>query len=172
MLFGLELLSAQSKELILNEIKSEYKTTRSNLETYKKNIVEHEGESTDGGQTTTYFKNADIKLIEVIGFWETGKNVTEYYFKNDQLFFVFDQRHKYNRPIHWDEKSAKENGDNEIFDPNKTKITEDRYYFDKEYLFLWLDNDRNKVDLTIGTNTIVGKGLVAHAYKLKSEFKK
>jgi len=38
-------------------------------------------------------------------------------------------------------------------------------------LFLWLDNNKKEVDLTLGTNTIVGQGLLAHCYKMKNELR-
>jgi len=56
-----------------------------------------------------------------------------------------------------------------MFDPNKTKITEDRYYFYQAQLIRWLDNDKNEVDLTAGTNALVGMSLIAHANKIRDQ---
>ncbi|WP_298321173.1 hypothetical protein [uncultured Aquimarina sp.] len=170
--WGLGFVFAQSNDQTLRDIRAEYKIIINNLSSYKKVISDLEIQSTEGGEIIAYFDENDLKLIITEGYGETGKNRTEYYFKNQELFFVFDQRFDYNRPIYWNKKRAEENNDNEFFDPQKTKINADRYYFDKEKLFLWLDNEKNKIDLTLGTNTIVGKGLVVHSHKLRSELKK
>ena len=170
--WGLGLVFAQSNDQTLKDIREEYKVIQNNLSSYQKVNSDVENQSTEGGEIIAYFDETDLKLIITKGYGETGKNITEYYFENQKLFFVFDQRFDYNRPIYWNKKLAEENNDNEVFDPNKTKINADRYYFDNEKLFLWLDNDKKKVDLTLGTNTIVGKGLIAHAHKLQSELEK
>lgn len=108
----------------------------------------------------------------MVWFGETGKRMTEYYFDNEKLIFAFDQVFLYNRPIYWDEKTAKEYDDKEVFDAKKTTVEENRYYFNNEDLFQWLDNEKNEKDVTIATNSIVGKELLAHCYKMKDEFKK
>lgn len=161
LLFGLELISAQSKEKVLEEIRSEYKTIRNNITSYVKKFPEIELNTTEGGHVTAYFNNKDLKLIEIIEFGETGKNITQYYFKNRKLLFAFDQQYRYNIPIY-----------NEEFDANKTTIIEDRYYFHKEKLFLWLDTNKNKVDLTVKANKEVGGKIVDYTKELKYELKK
>ncbi|WP_025667482.1 hypothetical protein [Aquimarina megaterium] len=159
--FGLELISAQSKETVLEDIRSEYKTIRNNITSYVKKSPEIELNTTEGGLVTAYLDNKDLRLIEIIEFGETGKNITQYYFKNRKLFFAFDQQYRYNTPIY-----------NEEFDANKTTIIEDRYYFHKEKLFLWLDTDKNKVDLTLQANKMIGKKFIDYTKKLKHELKK
>jgi hypothetical protein len=165
-------LFAQNKDSLIKDIRIEYSEIRANLDSYDTTMTEIWGESTEGGQATAYYDNEDLKLIEVIRFGETGENQIEYYFNNGELIFSFEQNFKYNRPIYWDEEIAKENGDNEAFDPEKTTVKEDRYYFNNEKLFLWLNYEKKEQDLTMGTNSIVGQGLIAHCYKVKDELKK
>ena len=160
------LLVAQDKDLLVKNIRLKYSEIRANIDLYDTILVQ-----TEGSQTTAYYDNGDLRLIEVIWFGEIGKNQIEYYINDGELIFAFDQDFDYNRPIYWDEETAKENGDNEAFDPNKTKVKGDRYYFNDEKLFLWIDNDKQEQDLTMGTNSIVGKGLVAHCNKMKGELK-
>ena len=93
-----------------------------------------------------YYDSSEIKLIV---FGEAEKNGVDYYFSNGQLFFAVD----YN------------------FDKTKNVIVSNRYYFSNGKLILWLDNDQKKVDLSLGTNTLVGQGLKAHSSKIKNEFK-
>lgn len=166
------LLFAQNKDSYVKDIRSKYTKIRANLDAYDTTMIEIWDESTEGGQATAYCDKGDLKLIEVVWLGEVGKKQIEYYFNNGKIIFVFAQNFNYNRPIYWDEKTAKENGDNEVFDSKKTIIKEDRYYFNNEKLFLWLDNNKKEQDLNMGTNSIVAQGLITHGYKMKSELKK
>jgi hypothetical protein len=166
------LLFAQNNDSIVEDIRGEYIEIRSNLDSYDTTMIEIGDGSTEGGQATAFYDHGELKLIKVVWLGEIGKNQIEYYFNDGQLIFAFDQDFDYNRPIYWDRKMAKENGDDEAFDPKKTTVKEDRYYFHNEKLFLWLDNDKKEQDLTMGTNTIVGQGLIAHCYKVKAELEK
>jgi len=162
---------AQNTDSLTQEISEKYNYTRTNLSSFDTTAIDIWGESTEGGQGIAFYENSKLKMIQVIWFGETGRNMIEYYFENGKLIFAFDQNFKYNRPIYWDEKKAVESGDKEVFDSKKTTVKEDRYYFNNEVLFLWLDNQKNKMDLTMGTNSIVGKGLIAHCYKMKDKLK-
>lgn len=165
-------LFAQNKDSLIKKIRVHYIQIRENLGSYDTTIIQILRESTEGGQATGYYDNVELKLIEVVWLGETGKHQIEYYINDGKLIFAFDQYFDYNRPIYWDKKTAKENGDDEVFDTTKTKVKGDRYYFDNEKLFLWLDNDKKEQDLTMGTNSIVGQGLIAHCYKMRDELKK
>ena len=165
-------LFAQDKDSLVKDIQSKYTEIRANLDSYDTTMIENWDESTEGGQATAYYDNEDLKLIEVVWLGETGKHHIEYYFNDGKLIFAFDQDFEYNRPIYWDKETAEENGDTQVFDPQKTNLKEYRYYFNNEKLFLWLDNDKKEQDLNMGTNSIVGQGLIAHCYKIKDELKK
>ncbi len=165
-------LFAQDNDLLVKDIRLKYTNIKENLNFYDTTMIEIWDESTEGGQAIAYYDKGQIKIIEVVWLGETGKRQIEYYFNDGKLIFAFDQDFDYNRPIYWDEETAKENEDNEAFDPKKTIVQEDRYYFNDEKLFFWLDNDNKEVDLTLGTNSIVGQGLIAHCYKMKDELKK
>jgi hypothetical protein len=128
-------------------------------------------ESTEGGLGTAFYEKSKLKLIQVVWFGEMGRNEMEYYFDNGKLYFAFNQQFQYNRPIYWGEKKVKELNDKEVFDSNKTTIKEERYYFNNEVLFLCLDNEKKEIDLTIGTNLIVGKSMIAHCHKMKNKLK-
>jgi hypothetical protein len=109
-----------------------------------KDSIDLVGESTEGGLLKTY-KDSKGKLrkINAVYCGETGKVIEEYYVKNDKLIFVLNQQYVYNRPIYWDEKLAKENHDTVVFDYNKSKISESRYYFDDdEKLIQLIEKDR------------------------------
>lgn len=162
---------AQDNDLLVKDIRKNYYHIRENLDSYDTTMIQIWDESTEGGEAIGFYDKEEVKLVEVVLLGETGKHKIEYYFHNGKLIFVFNQKFVYNRPIYWDEQTAKANGDDEFFDPNKTTVTEDRYYFNDEKLFLWLDNDRNEVDLAKGNNAIAGKRLIADSYKLRDELK-
>ncbi len=169
-------LFANCNDSLTKNIRVKYNYIKTNLNSFDTTIIEIWGESTEGGQQTAFYEDSELKLIQVVWLKETGKNIIEYYFDNGQLIFAFDQVLNYNMPIYWDEKKVKENQLNienqEVFDPKKTIILTDRYYFNNEILFLWLNNDKKEVDLKAGTNVIVGLGLVSHCQIIKDKFVK
>ena len=120
-------LFGQNKDSLIKDIRLKYNEIRNNLDSYDTTMIQIWDESTEGGQMIAYYDNGNLKLIEVVWLAEIGKNQIEYYFSDEQLIFAFDQDFDYNRPIYWDKEIAKENGDNEFFDPRKTIVKEDRY---------------------------------------------
>ncbi len=144
--FSTGLTVAQSTDETIKDIRTKYKYIRDNLHTYDTTMADVRNESTEGGLLTGYYNNNNLKLMEVWLLGETGKRKIEYYFDNEQLFFVFDTYYQYNRPIYWDEKRAKENNDSETFDADKTVIKEDRYYFDNRRLIRWIKHNGQHAD--------------------------
>ena len=163
---------SQSTDSLIKNIRSKYQSIRSNLKSYDTISKEEWEESAEGGEIIGYYGGKDLKFIECVYFGETGRREIEYYFTNRQLFFVFEKHYTYNRPIYWDEKHMKEYNDSVTFDPKKTIVKEDRYYFHKEKLIRWLNNEKKEVDLSNGTNINVGKDLVADSYRLRDKIKK
>lgn len=97
-------------------------------------------QSTEGGAATYYFLQDTLLKVIAIHFGETGKNIQEFYTKNGQLSFVFEQQYQYNRPITWDSTAMKENNDTETFDIDKSEIIEDRSYLSKGELIRQINN--------------------------------
>lgn len=97
-------------------------------------------QSTEGGAATYYFFRDTLLKIATIHFGELGKSIQEFYTKNGQLSFVFEQLYQYNRPITWDSTEIKENNNGEMFDFDKSEIIEDRSYFFKGELIRQINN--------------------------------
>ena len=98
---------------------------------YKKIKKDLKGESSEGGELKGYFNNEELKKIVVSYYGEMGKLIEEYYFWNNNLFFVFTQDYLYNMP--------------KIMDGSKVeKIDENRYYFSEGKLIRWLDPNKEK----------------------------
>lgn len=87
--------------------------------------------SSEGGEVSYYYSDNKLEKIVAIYYGESGKYISEYYLLDDTLSFVFEQEHRYNRPIYWTPETAKENGDSEAFDLKKSQISEIRSYFEK-----------------------------------------
>ena len=153
------------------DIRAKYHEIRGNLYAYDTTELDLWGESTEGGHAVVYYEGHDLKLVEVVWYGETGKHQTDYYLDSMEVIFVFDQNFYYNKPIYWDENRVKETGDNEVFDPTKTTVQENRYYFNNEKLFLWLDNDKKKQDMNLGKNLRVGVEIIIQFNELLSNLK-
>lgn len=97
-------------------------------------------QSTESGAATYYFLQDTLLKVVTIHFGEGGKNIQEFYTKNGQLSFVFEQQYHYNRPITWDSTAMKENNDTEGFDIDKSEIVEDLSYFSKGELIRQINN--------------------------------
>jgi hypothetical protein len=105
--------------------------------------------TTEGGEVTFYHWNADLDKIVTKEYGETFQVSTEYYFLNGNISFVFQKTFKYNRPIYQDSSVMKEMNDNEVFNLSKSKITEERFYFENEKLILQLSSKNNLPPLTV-----------------------
>ena len=167
-----QILFSQDQQTLIKEIRAKYSTIREHLASYDTTTIEITDESTEGGQATGYYDKSDLKMIEATWFGETGKRITEYYFDNGKIFFAFDRMFTYNRPMYWDEETARANGDKEAYDPKKTKVNEDRYYFNQDKLFLWMDHDKKEVDLTKAENVSAGKEIIEHGYEIGKVMRK
>ena len=118
---------------------------------YAKNATPNEidvfDESTEGGELKAYRGNkGEVRKIEMTYYGETGMIYEEYYFIEEELIFAFTQRHEYNRPIYWDKKYAEKYEDSEYFDPEKTQINEDRFYFKEYDMIRWIDANQDLRD--------------------------
>src|SRR5437868_11794633 len=98
------------------------------ITTYK--IVERDlHESEESGEAKFFFSNNMLEKFVTRNFGEMGQTITEYYFLDGKVSFVFEKEINYNRPMYWDSTSMKEANDTEVFsmDKSKTKLT--RWYF-------------------------------------------
>jgi len=104
-------------------------------------------ESTEGGEAKYYYADTTLEKISAQYLGETYQILTEYYLLNNALSFSFEKVYKYNRPIYWDSTAMVENNDNQVWDFEKSEITEKRSYFTNGKLFHQI-NSQNSTDLT------------------------
>lgn len=138
--------TAQAEDPDILHIRKEYQAIRNalpNLTTETADLPDH---STEGGQAWAYRDdNKIIRLVKAELYFETGKIVREFYYESEKPFFVFDVKHSYNVPFYFTPELAKE-VDSEPFDPQKTKITENRYYVRGDRMIRWLDENKIPVN--------------------------
>lgn len=129
------------------QIRKEYQSIRNALSTFKEETVELSGYSTEGGVAKAYRDSKGyIRLIRAERCFESGKLNEEYYYQKGGLIFVFYEYHRYNVPFNVTPEVAKEIG-SEPFDPRKTRIREERYYFNTGKMIRWLDEEKKEVDV-------------------------
>ncbi|WP_338793994.1 hypothetical protein [Bernardetia sp. MNP-M8] len=164
---------SQEEEIIKN-IRQEYNSIQENKSTYDTTTVDIMGESTEGGQLVGYYdikNNRELKVINMTWLGEAGKHIFTFYLKNDKLFFIFEQHFEYNTSIYMTKEVAKEN-EIAAFDIRKSKVEENRYYFDNGKLFRWINPKREKVDLQIEENITKEKELKKEFVRLSKKLKK
>lgn len=120
------------------------------IEANKVNLAQAEIElkaySLEGGIARIYRNQlGNIRLIEVEQYGEVAMWKESIYFKDGQLIYIYSQDHTFNASQDITEDMAKQNA-TEAFDPDKTVVSRNWYYFNEALLIHWIDNDRNPVD--------------------------
>ena len=137
--------SFADNEAIIKEIKHNYSLIKSSLHQMKQKTIELQDMSTEGGEAKVYKDcSGHIRLIASELYGESGKVLEEYYFNNDSLLFVYSETHIYNVPMYVDSSMAKESG-GEPFDPKKTKVSKQRFYFSANKMIRWIGPDNKHV---------------------------
>lgn len=136
----------------IDDIRTHYYDTRKKLSKYSTNTYDDNKMSSKGAKLQVYRnQNNSIPLIRSNAYGNKTKVVTEYYFKDNQVYFVFQVTSKYT--------SA-----------NKTSQEENRYYFLHNKLVRWLDKNKSKVTLKKQTEK-KEKELLQQSYYLIQNYK-
>ena len=165
-------VSMASADPRIDDIRKEYQAIRGALPTYTRESVELTGYSTEGG-TAKAFRDAkgNIRLIRIELYGESGKIFEEYYYRNGNLIFAFYEDHRYNVPFNVSEEVAKELGI-EPFDPKKTRISEDRYYFHNGTMIKWLDEEKRDVEVQSKEFRDAAKEVMDFSNEMFAKFKR
>lgn len=95
--------------------------------------------STEGGTATIYKDDTGIRKIIARYYGETYQALREYYFKDNELFFLIEKTLHYNRPIYYGEAEKKANNDDQSFNPLLSTLKEFRHYFSNGALIHQVD---------------------------------
>jgi hypothetical protein len=105
--------------------------------------------TTEGGLAKFYIQANKVHKIVTYQYAETYKLISEYYFMNDTISFIYEENYTYNRPIYYDTATMLAMKDNEVFDFDKSKITQKRYYFEEGNLFYFTHDNHIESDTDI-----------------------
>jgi len=154
------------------QIRAEYQAIRTALPNLKVETITLDGISTEGADAKAYRDGkGNVRLIRAELFFESGKEIGEYYYKDGRLIFSFYTTHRYNAPSYLTRERAKEIGI-DAFDPKKTKVSEDRYYFKDGKLIRWLGEAKREVDARSKEYKDAEKSLLEFSNELLSKFKR
>lgn len=160
---------AVSTDALITEIRQHYNSIYQQLPKLKAKAFEAGLPATEGVEAKAFREaKGELKLIRTIAYGEMGKVRSEYYFQNQQLIFVLISTHRYNAPMYLDENTAKALAV-APFDPHKTVVTEDRYYFNQGQLIRWLDNKRRLIAPTQPAFVTQGKAILQTSQHLVSK---
>ncbi len=123
-------------------------------------------ETTEGGEADYCYLDGTLEKIVMRQFGETFQKITEFYMLEGKPSFVFEKEYEYNRPIYWDSTAMKENGDNQIWDAEKSKITETRNYFKQGKLIHQEESEKEN-----GEAKPSGKDLTQEQERISRQFK-
>jgi hypothetical protein len=100
--------------------------------------------SAEGGKIKAYYDDTILRKAIVSYFGETGQKIVDYYFWDNEIFFIFVEDYNYNSPVYVAEDLPKEGI--EAYDKKKTEGTQNRYYFTKNKLIRWIGPDKKNID--------------------------
>ena len=140
---------AQAEDAAITSIRNEYQLIQQALPTLKVETIELEDYALEGADAKAYRdKKGNLLVIKAELFHESGKEFKEFYYKDGILIFAFYITHRYNQHTGITPAIAKKEGIEEAFDPKKTLITEDRYYFSNSKMIRWINEDHKEVNLS------------------------
>lgn len=97
--------------------------------------------STDGGEIIRHYDGDRLVNLSFQLNGETGLLNRNYCLKDGQLVYVFDEEFRYNVPYYIDSLEAQNMGLDEWFDPEKTRLFNNEYYFSNGNLIWWIKDE-------------------------------
>ena len=128
-----------------SKIDNECKIIQKNIGSLEVNTVNISGRSSEGGEAKYYRDNGgSIRLLVVNLYFESGRMIEKFYFKDNSIIFANSQYFRYNVPFYVTPELAKEIG-SESFDPEKTKFSEEKFYFDQAKMVQWSNEESEAI---------------------------
>ncbi len=127
---------AQDQRIL--EIRKLYNETQAALSDFNTVTIDDYENSSEGGKLTKFENKLGIKLIKTEYYGSIGKSLTEYYYRNGEVYFIFKTDYQYNAPPTVPE-----------YDETKTEKAESRFYFDGTKLIRWITPDGQSQNLKL-----------------------
>lgn len=158
-----------AEEPTISQIRREYKSIRNSLPTFNVESAEAPEPSTEGGEVKAYRDSkGNIRMIRMELYFESGKEIEEYYYQNNLLIFALYEEHKYNVPMNISPETAKEIG--QSFDSKKTKVLANRYYFKNGKMIRWLDSEKKEMNKSSKDFQDAERSVLDSSTKLRKQF--
>lgn len=165
--------SSHADDSAVFAIRKEYQRIQQALPAFKTETVELEDYALEGADAKAYRdKTGNIRLIKAGLFHESGKEYKNFYYHNGVLIFALYITHRYNQHTGITPEIAKKEGIEEAFDPKKTLITEDRYYFSNNRMVRWIDENKKEVNLNSKEFKDNEQDVIETSNDMRSKFKK
>lgn len=140
------ILTEEEENAVITEIRRKYRLIDDNyLDNYLNISKDLMGYSAEGGKIRAYYDDSVLRKGTVSYFGETGQKIVDYYFWDNEIFFIFVQDYYFNSPVYVTEDIPEEGV--ETYDEKKTEESVNRYYFTKNKLIRWIKPDKKKVDI-------------------------
>lgn len=163
---------SQADDSVIASIRNEYRLIQQGLPAFKAETVELEDYALEGADARAYRdKTGSIRHIKAGFFHESGKEYKNFYYRNGMLIFALYITHRYNQHTGITPEIAKQEG-MEAFDPKKTLITEDRYYFSNNRMVRWIDENKKEVKSSTKEFKDSEEEVMANSNDMLSKFKK
>ncbi|NQU51124.1 MAG: hypothetical protein HQ522_01150 [Bacteroidetes bacterium] len=147
------LLTVLSDDSSIKQIRYEFDLINNSLDSYTKVQNNDVGLLKDTNPATFPFESEEIFRLAIVNmtrfydqngirkaivtfFGDRQDLISEYYYKNDSLFFVFKTKIDYKSPK-WSDN----------FNKNEKDLIENRYYFSANKLIKWINKDHELVKL-------------------------
>ncbi len=114
---------------VIASIRQRYATINRNQAKYKRVKKDLLGFSTEGGELVVYLDDRAIVKMVANFYGESGRAVEEYYYRGDQLIFVFRKESRYDNPL----------------SGRVVSTQQQRFYFNNGQLIRWLDEKGKSV---------------------------
>jgi hypothetical protein len=131
-------------EDVLARINSKRSEINGKLKKYTKKQVDNLT-SSGSGDITGYYRDEEVKKIVSEHYSDSNRIFSEYYFDEGMLIFIVEQKYEYNAPISYTQEKARARGDSNWYDDKKTRLEIDRFYFDKNKLIKWVEDETYEV---------------------------
>lgn len=116
-------------EKIIKNIRKQYININAENDSYTVKEINIYDESAEGSELAGCYYKGELKKIIGWYYGETGKALYEYYFSDNNFFFVYSKQFNYTPPIE----------EPYLWDSNKIASTEEnRWYFDNQQLIRWI----------------------------------
>lgn len=147
-ILGYSVSGAQNTENIVKEIRAEYALINKNLKSYKKISYSTTDEYGFSTNYIIYKENNIVRLVIIMSPSDDVFLKTEYFYKNDQLFFAFVTSEGTYDSIH---------------------NSQNRYYFSNNTMVRWIDNSKKNVPTTSKEFKEAAESNLTHAQKVFKE---